>query len=176
MGIRVADEHWKQAVVAHVDRYSRALFVTANRIVNDPAEAEDICQSAYVKALAAEAQIKDRRKLHGWLTRVVTNRCLDVLRRRQVERAALREGLNGGAGRADVLRQLEDREYVAELLEQLDERTRCVVVMRVVQGLSGREVMEQMGCSVSLVSRILNDGLARMREIAHRDTQQEACR
>lgn len=166
VGQRVASEHWKQAVVDHVDQYSRALFVTANRILNDPPEAEDICQRAYVKALDAESQVQSVAVLHAWLTRVVINQSLDVLRRRQVERRVLRERAQREELAPDASQRLEDREFVVGLLDQLDERTRSVVMMRTVQGLSGKEVTQRMGCSAALVSRLLHDGLMRMRLLA----------
>lgn len=172
----MASDQWKQAVVQHVDQSSRVLFLTANRILQNAMEAEDICQQAYVKALGAESQVRDAAALHAWLTRIVINRSLDVLRRRQVERRSRRHTARPD-GRIDkAMHRLEDRDYVIHLLAKLDERTRQVVVMRLIQGLSGRQVTERMGCSAALVSRLLHDGLAQMRMVARDDAQQELYR
>ena len=65
----------------------------------------------------------------------------------------------------DVARQVELRESVLAGLAQVDERVRTVVVMRMMEGLSGNEVAEILGCSAAEVSRRLHEGMDRLREL-----------
>jgi RNA polymerase sigma-70 factor (ECF subfamily) len=150
-----------------------AHFRIAVRILGDPASAEDVCQQAYLKALNARDSVKDADKLAGWLTRVIVNESLDVLRKRKRERkayeahgtmSASRPSADGPDDRSDT------REQVALLLERLDEPVRTVVVMRTMQGMSGIEVKRALGCSAALVSRRLHQGLDQLREWLSQET------
>lgn len=142
-------------------------FKIARRIVGDAASAEDVCQQVYLKALNARDRIQDPALLAGWLTRVVINESLDVLRVRKRQRKAYEaRGEVGWAGPSPASDQesVELREHVASLLERLDEPVRTVVVMRTMQGMSGNEVKRTLGCSAALVSRRLHQGLDQLRK------------
>lgn len=66
------------------------------------------------------------------------------------------------------LAEVEDRETVRPLLEQLSERDRRIVLLRFFQGLSQTQVGERVGLSQVQVSRILSRTLTNLRErLAH---------
>ncbi|MEM6552224.1 MAG: sigma-70 family RNA polymerase sigma factor [Planctomycetota bacterium] len=158
----------------HSERHHRL----AARVLNDAAEAEDVCQRAYLKAIEAEGQIDDPARLGGWLTRVIINESLMARRRRQqqqalIEHRAIEMGQTQRAtDSAPPLQHLADRESVLRLLEQLDEAVRVVVVLRTIHGLSGKEASQQLGCSPALVSRRLHQGLTQLRTLARIEERQ----
>ncbi|MEO0514308.1 MAG: sigma-70 family RNA polymerase sigma factor [Planctomycetota bacterium] len=141
-------------------------FQRAKRIVGDSAVAEDVCQQAYLKAMNAQSQIHDPRKLPGWLNRVIVNESLDVLRTRKRQRRAY-EGRGEVCGETmtgdNSAQQTEEREHLMQLLQRLDEPVRTVVVMRTMQGMTGNEVKQALGCSAALVSKRLHHGLDQLR-------------
>jgi len=55
------------------------------------------------------------------------------------------------------------KEAVRNALLTLPEQTRLVVVLRVMQGMSGNEVASSLSCSPSEVSRRLYEGLEKLR-------------
>ncbi len=160
-------EQWKERVVERACSDGSKHFRIARRIVGDAAAAEDVCQQVYLKALNAREDIRDPHRLPAWLTRVIVNESLDLLRQRKRQRKAYeqrvesdRSALTSSPAESSV----EMREHVALLLERLDEPIRTVVVMRTMQGMSGNEVKRALGCSAGLVSRRLHQGLEQLRQ------------
>jgi RNA polymerase sigma-70 factor (ECF subfamily) len=64
-------------------RHQGALFRAAVRIVDDPADAEDALQEALLDAWRRFGGFHADSAFSTWMYRIVTNRCLDLLRRRR---------------------------------------------------------------------------------------------
>ncbi len=63
-----------------VEKYGRELFARAYALLCDWHEAEDAVQDAFVAAYEHRARLGGNER--AWLYRVLTNKCLDRLRRR----------------------------------------------------------------------------------------------
>src|SRR5713101_4683181 len=59
----------------------RRIFVQIYRIVGNAADAQDLAQETFIKALQRQDQLKDELKAAHWLSRIATNTALDFLRR-----------------------------------------------------------------------------------------------
>ena len=138
----------------------------ANRIVRDPARAEEVVQDAWLRVASVERGRTLAEPL-GYFYRVVRNLALDGFRARQ--REAMREG-----GELAVIAETvpdctpspeiaaQDREelrLVIESLGELPERTRLAVMLYKFDGLKLREVAERMGISVALANKLVLDGV-----------------
>jgi RNA polymerase sigma-70 factor (ECF subfamily) len=65
--------------IEHIDGlYGYAMFLTGNH-----AEAEDLVQETYVRALQAMTRLKDDNKIKGWLFTILRNVWLNELRKRR---------------------------------------------------------------------------------------------
>ncbi|MFC4377271.1 RNA polymerase sigma factor [Nocardia halotolerans] len=64
-------------------RYQGPMFRLAARMLADRAEAEDVTQEVFLKAWRTIARLHDDAAFAGWLYRMTTNRCLNVLRARR---------------------------------------------------------------------------------------------
>src|SRR6202161_2666062 len=64
-----------------VSEHLRRIFVQIYRIVRNVADAQDLTQEAFIKALQRQDQLKDELKAAHWLSRIATNTALDFLRR-----------------------------------------------------------------------------------------------
>jgi len=62
-------------------RHNQTLFRTARAILRDDAEAEDVVQEAYLKAIRGIAGFRGDSRLGTWLVRIVANEALQRLRR-----------------------------------------------------------------------------------------------
>ncbi len=156
---------WHAVLAAEVRRSARLLFRLAYNVLRDRAAAEDACQHALLKAWEERERLRDPPVLRSWLARVVVNESLRLVRRRNVERKSLQ--LAGGAARAVAGASVESdvRESVLLALEQLPERSKAVVTLRVMQGLSGNETAELLGLSAGEVSRQLHAGMEQLRAL-----------
>ncbi|MCC6528299.1 MAG: RNA polymerase sigma factor [Polyangiaceae bacterium] len=141
-----------RAIVEHTQV---RLYRVAARVLGDLAEAEDAVQEAYVKAYQAltAGRYDGRAEIGTWLYRIVTNCCLDALRRRAAgARAAERAPRFAESASAEArvaLRELDAR------LATLPPPQRVAVVLTAVEGLSTREAAEVLGCTEGAVEQRL---------------------
>ncbi len=147
------DRHWSSFVDSiAVDRFEASrnrLASLAYRLLGSAADAEDAVQDAFLHWQAADRQ--QIKVPEAWLTKVVTNLCLDRLRSAQHRRertagAWLPEPLLGGdpmLGPADTFEQRESVSLaVLTLLERLTPVERAVYVLREAFSYSHAEVAE----------------------------------
>ena len=125
-----------------VGRYADQARRVARAVLQDPDDADDAAQDAFLSALVKLEQYDPSRPFGPWLMRIVANAATDRRRRRRVRRAeALDEGLVAGAQRpdADTERELLG-ERLRQALAELPERRRLAVVLFDVEGYSHAEV------------------------------------
>lgn len=64
------------------NRYYKAMYNTAFRIIKDTAEAEDVMQEAFLKAFTKLPMLEDSSLFGSWLKRIVVNSSLTISRKR----------------------------------------------------------------------------------------------
>jgi len=144
----------------HKDRvYSIAL-----RYAGDSAAAMDIAQDTFVKLLSSIGQFRGDASFESWLYRLVVNTCLDYHRRRRRFLPLLDDALDDALDRLrapresalhDLLRE-EQEERVQQVVAQLPEEQRIVVVLRYTEGRSYEEIADLLGCRRGTVASRLN--------------------
>ena len=140
----------------HKDRvYSIAL-----RYAGDPATAMDIAQETFLKLLSSIGQYRGDASFESWLYRLVVNSCLDHHRRRRRFLPIVEEALDlfrapKESALHDLLRE-EQEERVQQVVAQLPEEQRIVVVLRYTEGRSYEEIAELLGCRRGTVASRLN--------------------
>jgi RNA polymerase sigma-70 factor, ECF subfamily len=140
----------------------RRIFLLIYRIVGNVADAQDLTQEAFIKALQRQDQLKDTEKATHWLSRIASNTAIDFLRRHGkvnfCEVETLLEPLSEPSDNPEqaVLRS-ERRAYLESGLSVLTERERTALILRDVEGLPAEEVARQLNCSKATVrSHIAN--------------------
>ena len=142
-----------------VSEHLRRIFVQIYRIVGNVADAQDLTQEAFIKALQRQDQLKDEQKAAHWLSRIATNTAIDFLRRNGrvsfCEIDAAPEAPSESP--EDLLLQSEHREYLEDGLRLLSPRERAALMLRDVEGLPAEEVARRLDCSKATVrSHIAN--------------------
>jgi RNA polymerase sigma-70 factor (ECF subfamily) len=104
----------------------------------------------------------------AWLYRVCRNRALDVLsKERRMSQLSPQQAGDCRDRRGDPTAAMERREdaaLAAELLQQLPERQREVIRLKVEEELSYREIAEVLEISVSNVGFLLHVGFKTLRQ------------
>lgn len=157
-------DHWELALVQQVQKNSRLFFRLAFRILRDPAASEDVCQQAFMKAWRMQDRLRDPVALQAWLMRVVVNESLQVLRARKVRMYEPANDSAGGHPDVSALERDEFRQSFHEAVAELPDQTQTVLMLRLVEGLSGNEVKSLLGCGASEISRRLHHGLDHLRQ------------
>lgn len=141
----------------------RRIFLVIYRIVGNVADAQDLTQEAFIKALQHKEQLKDPEKAANWLSRIASNTAIDFLRRAGRVNFSdvddLVEPLSTPSHESpeqQVLRA-ERREYLETGLGVLTERERLALILRDVEDLPAEEVAARLGCTKATVrSHIAN--------------------
>jgi RNA polymerase sigma-70 factor, ECF subfamily len=142
-----------------VSEHLRRIFVQIYRIVGNVADAQDLTQEAFIKALQRQDQLRDETKAAHWLSRIATNTAIDFQRRSG--RATLCE-LDETRSSQDespeqALLRSEQRDYLEDGLRLLSPRERAALLLRDMEGLPAEEVAKRLGCTKATVrSHIAN--------------------
>jgi RNA polymerase sigma-70 factor (ECF subfamily) len=142
--------------------YVDALHNLARYLTGDPADAEDLVQETYARALRAAGQFTPGTNLKAWLFRILRNTFLSDLRHKRAspvlggldtvipsiqdtgETAYLRDDVE-----LDRLRHVVAAEIEAALMA-LSEDARTVILLDL-EGLTEQEVADVMECAVGTV-------------------------
>jgi RNA polymerase sigma-70 factor (ECF subfamily) len=154
---------FERLLVEQINSHARWYYCLAYRILRDAPAAEDMCQQAFMAAWERREEIQNPGALRSWLASVVIRQSLQVCRRRKLEQARVRARPWAGVGQGEAHGSFEFDDWLQNALAALPEMTQAVVVMRLVDQLSGNEVKEILGCSVSEVSRRLHAGMEHLR-------------
>jgi RNA polymerase sigma-70 factor (ECF subfamily) len=151
-----------------------AVWRTAYRLLGNEADAADCFQRAFVSALEV-ARTQTVRSWPALLTRLATARALERLRQRRREagrQAALPEGGGADARAADPAEAAEAGELAGRLREalaEIDVRQGQVFCLACLEGLSYRQIAEQVGVTANHVGVLLNRARTSLRERLHAD-------
>jgi len=154
------EEAFRVLFETHKDRvYSIAL-----RYTGDSAAAMDIAQDTFLKLLSSIRQFRGDASFESWLYRLVVNTCLDHHRKRRRFLPMLDDALDDALDRLrapresalhDLLRE-EQEGRVQQVVAQLPEDQRMVVVLRYTEGRSYEEIADLLGCRRGTVASRLN--------------------
>lgn len=150
-----AREAVRQAYQAHYRRLVAALY----GLTGDHAEAQDLVQEAYARALARPRQFLDVADPEAWLRTVAMNLARSRWRRRRLFDTLVRTGR--------VARPVEsvpgvdpNRVALVAALQQLSRATRETIVLHHLADMSVHEVAEALGVPVGTVKARLSRGRA----------------
>lgn len=149
----------------------RRVFALIYRIVGNVADAQDLTQDTFIKALQRKDQLKDIEKANHWLGRVASNTAIDFLRRKArvnfTEIDSLLEPLPDPVSRrADVeMLRSEEAAYLDHCLDSLSVRERTALVLRDVEDMPAHEVAEILGCSPATVRSHIANARTKFRAI-----------
>ncbi len=147
--------------------YEKKVYNVALRILGNSEDAADMTQEAFIKAFNSLSGFRGDSKFSVWLTRIVSNLCLDFLRSRS-RRPTVSLSVEDDEGDdvqldiADVSQSPElllerslTRESVRRGLKALPEDYREILLLREIQGLSYDEIADALNIEVGTVkSRI----------------------
>jgi RNA polymerase sigma factor (sigma-70 family) len=89
-----------------LNRHKRLAFKLALGIVKDPIEADDLVQESFIKAFKSLSRYNPQYAFTTWLCKIVSNHCLDHLRRRKIQVFSLEEPIQGKDG--SIKREIPD--------------------------------------------------------------------
>ncbi|MBM3810703.1 MAG: sigma-70 family RNA polymerase sigma factor [Acidimicrobiia bacterium] len=168
------DEAFEQLVYA----YDQSVLRIAFNLVRSREDARDIYQEAFLRVHKNLRTFRFDCSFHTWLYRIVTNLCLDHMRKRKVRKEE-DTVVETEEGRKDRLETVAEKEAVADpqrrllslelkermeaLLEGLTPRERAVFQMRHHEGLRLRAIGEILGTTEEAAKNCLFRATQKMR-------------
>ena len=160
------DEQWIEHLVTE---YSSALLQYLRHHTDSREDAEDILQEVFMSVHRHAAEFDPQRcNEQAWLYIIAKRRLVSYYRSRkdsvsldamEADITPARDDMEGAVG------MMACRQTLAQVLTRLDERSREVIVLRYLRGLSPGEVADRLGLSSGNVRVIQNRALNRMNKL-----------
>ena len=132
------------------EKYKTGIFRFALSVLKDSALAEDVLQETFLKLLSGRYTVYEGKE-QSWLYKVARNLCYDILRNqdREVE--------------LDVSQSREQYGYI-DLISGLNLTEREIVTLKIVGGLSHKEIAKVMGLTVHASKKRYERAIQKLRE------------
>jgi RNA polymerase sigma-70 factor (ECF subfamily) len=164
--------------------HSRRVYALCLRMVNNPADAEDLTQEAFLQLFRKISSFRGESAFSTWLHRMTVNVVLMRLRKKSLPVASLDETTepdeDTGGPRKDIgapdlrLSGAVDRVNLERSVEKLPPGYRTVFMLHDVQGYEHNEIADIMGCSVGNSKSQLHKARTRLRELLQEDVREQA--
>ncbi len=149
--------------------YGYALILTRNH-----AEAEDLVQETYIRAMQAADRLRADSNIRGWLFTILRNVWFNQLRKQRASPPIVDIDVDNSAG-ADLADPSKDsydiylskleREQVRAAIQKLPLEFREVILLREYEELSYKEIASILGCPAGTVMSRLGRARAKLRTL-----------
>jgi len=166
-----------------MNRHQNRIFTTVFFIVKDREMAEDIFQEAMIKIvrLINAGKYDEKGKFVSWAVRIARNLAIDYYRKGKRSPQMIRENdeydIFNGIGKVEenieeqIIKE-ENARYVRELIKQIPEKQREVLIMRHYGGMSFKEIADVQGVNINTALGRMRYALINLRKIAGVDTKE----
>lgn len=139
--IRRAQQGDTAAFEELVRQYDRAVLRLAVHLTGSPEDGQDIYQEAFLRAYTNLARFRFECSFYTWIYRIVTNLCLDHLRKRNSRGRDLTTTISPDGEQEDVLDRMPDHRPSASPERSFAGGELRGCILRALSGLSPRERM-----------------------------------
>lgn len=156
------------------DRYNRPVYSFAYRMLGDREYAEDLLQEVFLRAWRRGSRFSETRgSLISWLLSITHNMAIDELRKQQrrprkadsSEPEMLLSSIQDSAEPVENQAVLVDHQRIVRTaLEDLPESQRQVLEMAYFNGLTQREIAEQLDAPLGTIKTRMRLGLRKLQE------------
>ena len=160
-----------------ISAYDKRAYNIAYRIMGNEEDAKDMAQEALLRIYKSIKDFKGQSSFSTWLYRIVTNVCLDELRRRKNEKyISMDSTIQTDSGELhmelcsdketpeSVYERVEQKELIMNAIGELSEDYKSAIVLRDIQGFSYEEISKMLDCSLGTVKSRINRARNMLRE------------
>jgi RNA polymerase sigma-70 factor, ECF subfamily len=137
--IRAAQKGDRSAFDALVRRYDRSVLRLALHMLGNEQDAQDVHQDAFIKAYRHLSNFRFECSFYTWLYRIVTNLCLDQLRRRKSRKEDPSTVMDAAGEEMDLMANLQDERATANPARELERKNMHAAIQSALDSLTPRE-------------------------------------
>jgi RNA polymerase sigma-70 factor, ECF subfamily len=137
--IRAAQRGDRSAFDALVRRYDRSVLRLALHMLGNEQDAQDVHQDAFIKAYRHLSNFRFECSFYTWLYRIVTNLCLDQLRRRKSRKEDPSTVMDAAGEEMDLMANLQDERATANPARELERKNMNAAIKGALDSLTPRE-------------------------------------
>ena len=135
-------------------QYSKAMYNTSLRIVNNSADAEDVLQESFLDAFRSLHDFHYRSTFGAWLKKIVINKSINILRKRRNDFVDM-ESTELQAVTEEEPEKEEDMQYKVEVVKKMITRLpdgyRTVLSLYLLEGYDHEEISQILNISHNTV-------------------------
>jgi len=126
-------------------RYSKAMYNTCLRMLNNVAEAEDVLQESFIEAFKNLERFEHRTSFGGWLKQICINRSINQLKKRRIDWVDMEKAAGydladeKGTDEMETALQVES---VKKAIMKLPDGYRTVLNLYLLEGYDHEEISE----------------------------------
>lgn len=139
--IRAAQAGDRSSFDALVRRYDRSVLRLALHMLSHEQDAQDVHQEAFIKAYRHLSNFRFECSFYTWLYRIVTNLCLDQLRRRKSRKEDPSTAIDSSGDEMDLLANISDDRAMANPARELERKQMSTAIANALDELTPRERM-----------------------------------
>ena len=152
-----------------VNKYKKRVYYIAYRMCHIHEVADDLSQEAFIKVYKSINSFSEDYKFYPWLYRIITNLCINYLKRdsrfRSLHNELSRRVPSQSENPAKLAETKELNTKIEEAVSTLSPKNKAVFVLRVYEGLSYKEISKTLGCSLGTVMSRLNRARTNLKEL-----------
>ncbi len=145
--------------------YSRAMYNTALRMLQNPHDAEDVLQSIFVEVFTKLDSFRHESSVGAWMKRITVNKCINFLKSR---RLAFSE-LSAGADRIDDHDPEPETPFTVDrinrAINELPDGYRVVFSLYAVEGYDHEEIAQILGITEATSKSQYSRAKAKLRDM-----------
>lgn len=163
--IREARDGSDEAFAKLVRRFKDHVYRHAYGLLHDKSVAEDASQEAFLKCYSNLSRLENAYSFASWLTRIVSNACMDRLKKRKPAEANFDETPESlfASGIRASRRDAELKFAIEEAMAALSFEHRQILLLHDVQGYRYEEISKLLGIPTGTVKSRLNAARSAMR-------------
>jgi RNA polymerase sigma-70 factor (ECF subfamily) len=151
------------AFAAIIRKHQNMVFSVALHMLRSRPAAEDLAQEVFLELYRSLHRLESDAHVVSWLRRVAGHRCIDEIRRRNHRQEFATDTLPD-PGHSPETREVFVAERLEELVAELPERARMVVVLRYQEEMEPTEIADALGMPVNTVKSHLRRSIIALRE------------
>ncbi len=151
----------KEAFELIVKLWQKPLLVFALRYLDQEIDAWDAVQETWFSVIKGLNELQNPSLFVSWLFRILTNKCIDRIRKKQAEERLLR---NSNV-KLESSESSNESESLSQAIQRLSDEHRILIILRFGQKLQIGQIAAMLNIAEGTVKSRLHRALARLRKI-----------